>query len=362
VEKFSVVIVFAVIIGGLSVINLFVSPPQILYSERRLPERMPALNAENLLSGEFMAGFEPAAADAFPFRDGFRAIRAVTVFGAFLQTDKDGVYFDTHGIGSFAQTNPESVALAAEKIAAVAAELDGLNIFYAFIPDKSVFAERTRPGFDAELTENILRERLDPQGLQFISLCGAVDASTFFRTDLHWAQSGLSLVAQELAAAMDIELPPVLNAQWTEAGNFYGVYVGQLALPVRSELMLYFDNPDVRAYYLIAGELQPGPVYDLEMFRGIDPYDIFLRGIQPLVVIENDNAATDRHLYIFRDSFASPLAPLLASAYSRTTLVDFRFIDMRTVRQFAEFAPGSDALFLYSSGILNNAEMLMVNP
>ncbi|MCL2170412.1 MAG: hypothetical protein FWB74_10370 [Defluviitaleaceae bacterium] len=358
-KDLTVVIVLGLIIGGLSLINLFFTPPDILLSERRLREQRPALSLDSLTSGDFMADFEPYAADAFPFRDTFRALRAAATFGAFLQTDKDGIYFEQTGIGSFAATNAESVALLADKIAAIANGLEGLNIFYAIIPDKSIFANRTMPGFDNALVEQIKTERLPH--LQFIPLIDALTAQSFYRTDLHWNQVRIGEVADALGNTMDFT---VNHDNFTKhyAGQFHGGYAGQFALPVRTESMYFLHNPYIRAFYMnmATREFEEGEVHDLSMFGGLDPYDIFLRGIQPLVKLTNENAATYRTLYIFRDSFASSLAPILADAYAKIFLIDFRFIDLRTVHEILDFAPGSDALFLYSGGILNNAEMLMI--
>jgi hypothetical protein len=104
-------------------------------------------------------------------------------------------------------------------------------------------------------------------------------------------------------------------------------------------------------------QFESGPVYDTERFAGVDPYDIFLRGPQPIVVLEND-AAPERELFLFRDSFGSSLAPLLAGSYSKVTLIDLRYINLMLLDQFVEFPPGSDVLFIYGSQIFNNPSVL----
>jgi len=350
-----VILTFVLFIGGFSVLNIVWQAPTILTSERRVRERRPNFSFDSVTSGNFMAGFEAYAADRFPFRDGFRAVHAATVFGAFLQTDNDGIYFDSHGIGSFSAIDTDSVKLLADKINFVASELDSLNIFYAIIPDKSVYADRAMPGFDYALATYIL------PNVNYISLLDALSADSFYRTDLHWCQANITEVVNALAVAMDFEIYLEKFSQQL-AGFFRGGYAGQFAIPVRIEPIYFMENPHIRAFYMnmATRELEEGPVYDLKLLHGIDPYDIFLRGAQPLIVLENENAATDRSLYIFRDSFASSLAPILAGAYSRVMLIDFRFIDLHVVQQLIDFTPGADALFLYSSGILNNADMLLI--
>jgi hypothetical protein len=129
-----------------------------------------------------------------------------------------------------------------------------------------------------------------------------------------------------------------------------------------ADTLAYVPVAGLTARYLDAGTLQwrDGPVYDLAAATGQDPYDLFLQGAQPLVVLENENAASDKELFLFRDSFGSSLAPLLAPAYRQVTLIDLRYIDWALVGDYVDFTPGADVLFLYSSQILGNPSVLLV--
>jgi hypothetical protein len=98
-------------------------------------------------------------------------------------------------------------------------------------------------------------------------------------------------------------------------------------------------------------------VYDLEKARGSDPYELFLSGSVSLLTVESPNARTDRELVIFRDSFASSLAPLLLEGYSRVTLVDIRYLSPTQLGRYLTFTD-QDVLFLYSTGVLNNSSTL----
>ena len=100
-----------------------------------------------------------------------------------------------------------------------------------------------------------------------------------------------------------------------------------------------------------------GSVYDLAKLEGQDPYEVYLSGSRSLLTIENPNAATDRELIIFRDSFGSSVAPLLVGDYARVTLVDIRYLSPTMLGNFIEFN-GQDVLFLYSTLVLNNSETI----
>ena len=357
-----VIAVFIIIIGGLFVLNLTVAPPAMLEGERRAPARFPRLSFETVISAEFMERFEDFAADSFVFRDCFRAINSALVFGVFLQTDKNGLYLDSGGAGEFGRTDPDTIEQTAGKIQTVAGSLDGVNIYYAFIPDKSIYSSMETPGFDPALTEKTLTEKPGMDEYTYIRLTGTLSAGSYYRTDLHWDQVKISGVLDALGASMgfDADLSGY-SAQY--AGEFQGVYSGQLALPIGTDDFNFLSSPSLSAMYLNerAMELEPGPVYDWDKISGLDPYDFFLSGVQPLIILENNESASDNVLYLFRDSFSSSLAPLLASAYSKVVLIDLRYIDMRALSRLVEFAPGSDALFLYSTQVLNNPAMLLVN-
>ena len=354
--------IFIIIIGGFFALGRILPKPEILQSERRIPAKFPPLTADSLISGEFMDKLDYFTADNFPFRDSFRTISSALVFGVFLQTDKNGLYMDENGAGEFKPVDQESVRQLSGIIRAVADGLGDVNVYYAYIPDKSIYSNNKLPGFDPELIDQLLTDSPEMDGYTFIDLADVLDAGSYYRTDLHWDQSKIRSVPDRFGEVMGFDAD---LSRYTEeyAGEFRGGYAGQLALPIKADSLYYLSCPSLSASYLNdrTMEFAPGPVYDRERFKGLDPYDFFLSGVQPLIILENDDPLTDRELYLFRDSFSSALAPLLASAYSRVFLIDLRYIDMRALSGLIEFKPGSDALFLYSTLVLNNADMLLVH-
>ena len=102
---------------------------------------------------------------------------------------------------------------------------------------------------------------------------------------------------------------------------------------------------------------EDGPVYNLEKSTGRDMYDVFLSGPVSVLTVENPAASTQRELILFRDSFASSLAPLLLPGYARITLVDIRYIPADNLEKYVSFE-NQDVLFLYSTPVLNQSSML----
>jgi len=361
-KSIAVTVLFTLIIGGLFVLSRVITPPDVSLSERRPLEKMPAFTLSTVQSGEFMSGFEKYAADSFPFREEFRALKSYSVFNLFFLSDKSGLYIGESGAGKFERINRDSMIQAAGKIRKMAESIEGANIYYSIIPDKSIYAGRKYPGFDPAEAETILSRELS--GLKFIDLTAVLSPDMFYRTDVHWSQPRISDVVETLTKAMGVSVANGFTDN--TAGNFKGVYAGQLALPLHDDIMSYLtngilDNAEVLMLDEQTFELEPGIMYNLEAFAGNDPYNFFLGGPQPLIVINNPASVNERELYIFRDSFGSSLAPLLVPSYSKVTLIDLRYLDSRLLSDFVTFKEGADILFLYSSQILNNSSVLLVN-
>ena len=357
-----VIAVCIVIIGGFIILSFIITPPTILAGERRVPARLPPISISHIVTAEYMAGLENYIADSFPFRENLRTLRAITTFYTLQQTDKDGLYFNRGGAGAFQKVNIEAYEKIADIILSIAEDLEDQSVYYTFIPDKSFYETRYYPGFDASLAEDVLSYRLGINNYTYIDLQSSVNTKSFYRTDLHWNQVEISEVLVELGKAMgfNIELESYTKEY---AGDFIGGFGGQLALPIGNDNLYYLSNQNLSAYYLdeLSMEFLPGLVYDHEKLNGIDPYDFFLSGIQPIVILDNKDNHSGRHLYVFRDSFTSSLAPLLASAYSKVYLIDLRCIDLWRLNQLVDFIPDSDVLFIYGTRSLNNPDSLLVS-
>ena len=94
-------------------------------------------------------------------------------------------------------------------------------------------------------------------------------------------------------------------------------------------------------------------MYDMDKAVDRDPYEMFLGGSLSVITIENPNADTDKELVIFRDSFGSSIAPLLAEGYVKITLLDARYLHQSMIGSYVTFN-NQDVLFLHSTSVLNN--------
>jgi hypothetical protein len=99
-------------------------------------------------------------------------------------------------------------------------------------------------------------------------------------------------------------------------------------------------------------------VYLTDADEELDPYDVFLGGLGPIVVITNERVQSGEQLFLFKDSYAHALAPFLAQHFARVTLFDMRFVRRQLILDNFDFER-SKVLFLYSTSVLNTDAQIL---
>lgn len=330
-------------------------------SERRSLAQRPAFSLSAFADGTWTGDFESYTLDQFPLREQLRTIKSLLSLGVYRQKDNHGVYLADGMVSKLEYPlNEASLRHAQERFQFVydryLADTD-VKSYLAVIPDKNYYLAKQNgyPSLDYDAFFSSMREAL--AWAQYIDLTGSLCIEDFYRTDLHWRQDRLLPAAKTIAEAMGASAEEQFETQ-TLARDYYGLYYGYAALPVKPEKILYLTSDTIAHAIVTNFETgQTGAVYDMEKAAGKDPYEMFLSGSVSLLTIENPNAKTDRELVIFRDSFASSLAPLLLDGYAKITLVDIRYLPSARLGSFLTFTD-QDVLFLYSVNVLNNSETI----
>ena len=331
-------------------------------AERRKLQQMPEISASTLASGSFMTSFERYTQDQFPQRDSLRTVKAVFSLYGLQKLDNNGIYIaDGSAAKIIYPMDEEQVTRAAEKLTALYERYfsgGSGRVIFAAVPDKGNYlAEKSgHLTLDFAQLQELVWQKTPWAG--HVDLSGALDADSYYRTDTHWRQDRLLPAAALLADALGTEL----SDDWTPVTPdtpFYGVYYGQSALPLRPDTITYLTNDVLRGCTVFNYETNKETgVYDLEKLTGSDPYDVFLSGAAPLLRIENPAQENGRTLVIFRDSFGSSLAPLLVPGYETVIVADTRYLAPELIGQLVDIPQDADALFLYSTLLLNESGAL----
>ncbi len=353
-------LLMAVLLLGISLWAWCKKADDFSESERRVLKPFPTLSAETLRSGKFMQEFETYTLDQFPCRDGLRTLKALTVFDIFLQKDNNDLFVEDGYVSKLNYPlRDEMLNHAAARFQYIydtyLAETD-VKPYFSIVPDKSCFLAQKNGYLSLDYKELITKMREQTPYMEYIDITADLSLDNYYRTDTHWRQETLLPVASKLAEAMGIPLSGNYTAH-TLPEPFYGVYVGQSALPLSPDSLTYLTNDVLNGCTVTSydtGAPKNVPMYDLQAASSADPYEVFLNGADALLVIENPAAETDRELIVFRDSFGSSLVPLLVEGYARVTVVDIRYLNTAYLGSFVEF-DDQDVLFLYSTLLLNDS-------
>lgn len=359
-----IAVVFLGILFAFMFLNIITPPKDISSSERRKLAQFPNLTMDSLLNTEFMDGFEDYVLDQFVARDELRSLKSFVLFNLFNQKDNHNIYIVDGMVSRFETMREESFLSAVRKFEKLKDDyLSGTNVYFSLVPDKNYYlAEQNGyPAFDYEFIRDTVAG-LD--GITHIDLFDSLSIEDYYRTDLHWDQSRLEPVVKALGSEMGF------SVDWSQLtanslSPFYGAFYGQSALNLRPDSITYMTSAAIDSAQVLrldekTLEFVSANMYNTNAINGIDAYDLFLEGAVPLITISNPDAARNRELIVFRDSFGSSLAPLLTSAYSKITLIDLRYFASPLLDEYVDFTPDSDVLFLYSPQILNKSDTLLV--
>lgn len=339
-------------------------------SERRALDQAPELKIDTVMDGTFMADFEGFTLDQFPLRENFRQIKAMFHFYGLQQADKDGLYIQDGFLADMeSELNREAVEHAAgtfDKVYETVLKGKTDRIYFSVIPDKNHYlaADSGRMALDVSAMEQILQENMS--WATYIDIKQTLSKDSYYRTDTHWRQEAVIPTAAALCSGMGAKAPTADQFTVKELDRpFYGVYYGQVAMPVEPDALRILENDilsDCKVTSLSTGNPVQIGLYNTAQLHSEDmkdPYNVFLYGFdETYVVIENPNAATDKELLLFRDSYGCSMAPLLVEDYARVTVVDLRTFNFRMLPNLERMGmldmKNADVLFLFSSLVLNN--------
>lgn len=336
--------------------SLFMPEKTFSEAERRKLCERPELTWSSISDGSYMENMEKYIGDHFPFRDYLRKIKVMSAFHIFHKSDDRGLFFSgqhiikreypfnsksaEHGVNLFRKINDSFLD-------------EKNNVYISVIPDKNAYADSLK--MDYKEFEKTIKDKAD--FAEYISISDLLEADDYYFTDPHWNMIKTEDVAERLLNKMG--QAKNLSYRVKTTGCFFrGAYGRQLPAGTIKDEIQFLWNGEMEDYLVTDKENNRIiPLYSEKKLEGKDPYEFFLSGPLSLVTIENRHNKEGKKLVLFRDSFGSSIAPLLAEGYSQITLVDVRYMSAGILDKFIDFE-NADVLFLYSTSVLNNSSLL----
>lgn len=362
-------VLFLLFLAAVPVIQTILPDKQFSVPERRMLAKTPELTFAALLDGSFMDELEVYLLEQFPARDSLRTVKAQADTVLFGKKDSGGYFKSGDGIYKLeTELNEKNIKRAAVQFEKIMTEyFSGADCYYAVIPDKNYFLEEQSgyPVLDYERLNDRMAESIN--AAQYLNLYEKLELEDYYRTDLHWKQERIFHIAEFLAQSMTPEAKKDAAVNGADDGTecllatdtFLGGYAAASAFPAEKEPVFYYENEMIQNMRVYDYEKnQYVSVYAPEKLGAADDYDFYLWGARALLTIENPSAKNEEKLLIFRDSFGSSIAPLLAQYYGEVTLVDLRYVSVSYAMKLLSEKQYEDVLFLYSASMLNNSDSM----
>ena len=358
------VILYCVIILGLTVLFFVFPKEEFSQNENRYLAKFPELSRETYMSGEYMDALSEWLSDHFPMRDWFLGYKTAFEI-ATRRREIGGVYIakDDYLIEGYATpVNTQRICDTFRKFYEKT-DKSTVDTNLMLIPTAVTIYRDKLPALAPKADQTATaKEIYDRTGIPAIDCSGklyeaAPSGQLYYRTDHHWTTFGAYQGYVAYCEAKDlipVPLEDFSSQKVTEefAGTLYSKVNDYHH--VKDDIVVY-THPDDRltVTYTDTGEVTDS-LYNMEYLAEKDKYSLFLNNIHTLVEIENANAQSEDVLVLIKDSYANSMVPFLAHHYRKIYVFDTRYYKQGPSDFLAKHSEVTDVLILYNMNTLDN--------
>lgn len=364
------IITAALIIGlliGLIIAFWLIPDRENSEKEKRSLAKRPEIKTETLLSGEFMDNIESYFKDQFPLRDVVMSIKTdLTV--ALGKISSQGVYLtkDNNLVEVFKNPGDEKTRADVAAINDFAKNYSDIKTTILLAPtaiaiNKDSLREATVTDNQGDYIDNfysLLSEDISKVNVKEVFQKNKNEMELYYKTDHHWTTDGAYIAYQEYANTVKLEDESVYK-KGVVTNSFSGSLVSKSGFTPKQLDAITIYMPEIESNITVNDATEnkmTATLYVPEALEGSDPYQVFLGGNHPKLVIKTD-AESEKRLLVFKDSYANCFLPFLLSNYAQITVIDPRYYyeDIDLEIKGGDY---TDALFLFNANTLSQDKSL----
>ncbi len=354
------VIIFGIIFMLFCVYNVILPPKTFLENENRYAGKMPELNWNSLVSGEFTGEYEKYITDKIAFRD-FWIFAKSNIEKLSGKNDNNGVYFANDGYLIDMFENKDYSAVLDSNISAInkLAESESMKVSFALIPTAyEVLKEKLPPYAYHPYQQNILKyTEAELKNVTFINPYEILNENRekylYYKTDHHQTAHGSFLVYNDIMnksgkipySEKDFNITSVSD-------EFYGTTWSKSTITVSGDSIIKYE-PLFDVEYDVEYDLttKSASLYSEKNIATKDKYTYYLDGNHGITTIRTklgkQNEKHGKKLAVIKDSYAHSIIPFLANHYEEITVFDLRYYNF-SVPSYIEEHGIEEVLFIYN--------------
>lgn len=328
-------------------------------NENRYLTTKPDISMEEVASGKFMDTFETYLNDQFPLRDKWIALKT-DIQQLFGKTDINGTYLGSDGYlfekwteNDFQQENLQKNIESVKNFAQANNDIKGTILI---VPTASLPLQdklpKNAPVFNQNKAFDMIYLNLG-KNCEWIDMRPVLEAHKneyiYYKTDHHWTTFGAYLGYAEWQRQHENNVQLSDYNITLAANNFKGSLYSKVLNrdSALDEIYLYdkIQKPIYEVHYNF-GKTQTDSVYELNRLYEKDKYQVFLNGNHPELTIST-NVNNNKHLLLFKDSFANAFIPFLLSDYETIHIIDLRYFK-GDLNDYISHNNITEYLFLYN--------------
>lgn len=334
----SLLILSALLLFGITLVNLFWPKRTQIELENRKAAQFPAFSVQGLLDGSWQSSFSTWMQDQFLLRDQWINTQRATDEAVFQKVEEGNILIGQDGwmftkLFTVDDATQKQLNKNVQAVADFAANYPG-RVTFLLAPSASVIYEDKLPAGAPMIDENAMLDEIFAKIGESASVLDLRQIFTenkeeylYFKTDHHWTPYGAYLAYQQFCNLKGLT-PFDLNAhEAVTVEDFQGTHYSATRLwNVQNDSITYYPLDNPMTIYRITGEAQYEPettenLINTEKFDTRDKYAAFLDGNNGYSVIEGNGTGS---ILVVKDSYANSFIPYLTENYAKIGVVDFR--------------------------------------
>lgn len=360
-QPFVTVVVFCLLIFGFTAATILTPSLEFSETENRVLARMPKMEIDAILSGDFEADYEEYLTDQFVLRNQWISLKT-SVERLLLKRESKDIYFAEDGYLIEKHTGVFTTQMAERNITALAEfvrqyeeQFGTEHISVLIVPNAVDILQDKLPPLAESSGGNDYLEQIAgslPEGVWFDGasvLRQHKDEEIYYRTDHHWKTLGAFYMYQAWAEKQGYAIPELTDyAIQTVTDCFEGTVQSKLGIQTEGDTIELFSliNEPVYTVYKESTEKTENSLYDYAALNIKDKYAVYFGGNEPFLQIRT-KAPNGRKILVIKDSYANCFIPFMLGEFQEIDVLDLRYTNQRLSGVIAE-GGYTDILILYN--------------